>query len=128
MTPLRIETIGLHTQEAAKAVVLAGLAERFDSMDHALNPDLNAIVQTYTENGEVFLVGRYQHEVVCTGALIQESPNIGRIVRMSVLKAYRRRGFARLMLSELEQAAKSKGFSRIVLETTNLGMMQSGFT
>lgn len=119
MSQLIIDEVTEDTQEQAKRVVLSGLEERLGFLNESYNTDLNNIVQNYTNHGDVFLTGTLRSEVICTGALIEERKDVGRIVRMSVLKAYRRKGFARKMLEELEAIARTKKYVKIVLETTN---------
>ncbi|MGG3507730.1 GNAT family N-acetyltransferase [Paenibacillus lautus] len=116
---LVIEEVSKETQEHAKHIVLDGLKERYGSLDKSLNQDLNEIVLNYNSRGNPFLVGRINTKVVCTGALIREDVDTGRIVRMSVQKEFRRHGIAQKMLKEIERRAQAKGFKRIVLETTN---------
>jgi ribosomal protein S18 acetylase RimI-like enzyme len=119
MTNLRIETVNSCFQEEAKMVILSGLEERFGTLDNTMNQDLNNILQTYLKVKNTFLIGLFQNKVICTGALIYENTRTGRIVRMSVLREYRRKGFARTILIELEKIAKLMGYTRIVLETTS---------
>lgn len=114
---LMIEPVTEATQSIAKELILEGLAERFGFINYSLNPDLNNIVESYIENEDIFLLGTIQGELKCTGALINEETNVGRIVRMSVKKVCRRQGFARLMLASLEEKARNKGYTRLVLET-----------
>jgi ribosomal protein S18 acetylase RimI-like enzyme len=114
---LQIELVTEATQAIAKDLILEGLAERFGFIDYSLNPDLNNIVESYINKGNVFLTGTIQGDIRCTGALINEETTVGRIVRMSVLKEYRRTGFARKMLEKLEGIARDKGYTRLVLET-----------
>jgi ribosomal protein S18 acetylase RimI-like enzyme len=116
---LVIEEVSEETQEQAKYIVLSGLEESFGFLDDSFNKDLNEIYRIYIDAGNLFLIGKLQSEVICTGALIQEEVNIGRIVRMSVLKNYRGRGYARRILEEIEREAFNKGFNKIVLETTS---------
>ncbi|GIO29720.1 MULTISPECIES: GNAT family N-acetyltransferase [Paenibacillus] len=116
---LVFEEVSKETQEHAKQVVLAGLKERFGTLDESLNQDLNEIVLNYNRIGNLFLVGKINTKVVCTGALTREEVDTGRIVRMSVQKEYRRQGIAQKMLKELERRAQAKGYKKIVLETTN---------
>jgi ribosomal protein S18 acetylase RimI-like enzyme len=114
---VKFEPVTIDTQEIAKDLILEGLAERFGFIDYSLNPDLNNIVESYLIKGDTFLLGSIQGEIKCTGALINEETNVGRIVRMSVIKEYRRMGLARKMLKKLEGIARDKGYTRIVLET-----------
>ena len=82
---LVIEEVSKDTQEDAKLIVLAGLRERFGSLDESLNQDLNEIVLNYSSRGNHFLVGRINTKVICTGALIREEVDTGRIVRMWIV-------------------------------------------
>lgn len=52
----------------------------------------------------------------CAG-LRRRDDDVVEIKRMFVRTAYRRRGFARLLLTELEALARARGFRRVVLET-----------
>lgn len=104
-------------QAAAKALILAGLAEHWGWLDEHLNPDLNDIAASYAAG--VFLVGVVDGRVVATGALIPESETSGRIVRMSVDSKMRRQGYGRGLLQALLQIAKGKSYTQIVLETTS---------
>ncbi|WP_374017133.1 GNAT family N-acetyltransferase [Paenibacillus thiaminolyticus] len=56
-------------------------------------------------------------EPIGTGALVEEAEDTGRIVCMSVSKPYRRHGYARMILFELERKAVEQGMRRLVLET-----------
>ncbi|WP_246079195.1 GNAT family N-acetyltransferase [Paenibacillus piri] len=114
---LTIEFVNDETQIQAKQLILDGLEEHFGFLDTSLNPDLNNIVDHYIKNGNVFLVGLVQGEVVCSGALISVNDNSGRIVRMSVKKTFRRNGFAGIIIRALEQIAKEKGYKSIMLKT-----------
>jgi GNAT superfamily N-acetyltransferase len=114
---LKIIEVNHSIQDCAKEIILEGLEERFGFLDRSLNSDLNDIQENYINKGYVFLLGIYDSKPVCTGALIKEDKEIGRIVRMSVLKDYRRKGLAQVIISELENKAVELGFTRIVLET-----------
>lgn len=116
---LVIEEVTKETQDQAKYIILSGLQERFGYLDDSYNKDLDDIYDYYMNGENVFLLGRLHTKVICTAALIHEEIHIGRVVRMSVLQDYRRRGYARRMLEEIERHARSKGFEKIVLETTN---------
>lgn len=63
------------------------------------------------------IVGYNQGNLICTGALIKENRQTGRITRMSVAKEYRGKGFAKTMLAKLEDKAKQAGYSKLVVET-----------
>lgn len=114
-----IEILPLSTyyEEQSKALILEGFKERFGFIDQSLNPDLHNLYSHYSQPGRLFLIGLKENEVVVTGALIQESIDTGRIVRMSVDHLHRRHGLAERMLKELEALAINLGYRKLVLET-----------
>jgi GNAT superfamily N-acetyltransferase len=112
-----IEDVTEATQEQAKKIILDEIAERFGFLDKTLNPDLNNIVANYSHVGNTFVVGLWSGTPVCTGALIHEGVATARVARMSVMKEFRRRGFARRILEQLVDRAKRQGYIRLVLET-----------
>ena len=104
-------------QVEVKELILAGLAEHWGTMDSSMNPDLDAIGLTYAK--AVFLVAWDQGKIVGTGALIPESSDTARIVRMSVAAEMRRNGVGSKILQRLCEQAKSMGYQRLVLETVD---------
>ncbi|WP_019416152.1 GNAT family N-acetyltransferase [Paenisporosarcina sp. TG20] len=106
-------------EEEARKLILKGLEERFGFIDPAYNPDLINIIKSYSQKGQVFLIGVYDNRVVCTGAVSCEEAGVGRIERMSVKKECRRLGLAKLMIQCLELSAKQEGYHKVVLETNN---------
>ena len=102
-------------QEAARRLILAGMEERWGWLDETKNRDLDDIGATYA--GGCFLVALVGGEVQATGALIREAEGVGRIVRMSVARAWRRRGVGTLLLNSLLARARAAGYRRVVLET-----------
>jgi predicted GNAT family N-acyltransferase len=53
--------------------------------------------------------------VVATGRLVRLDANTGKVGRMAVARAERGRGAGRLVLAELEQAARERGMAEVVL-------------
>lgn len=113
---MRIRPFRPDDQPAAKALILAGLAEHWGRLDPTLNPDLDDIAASYAD--AVFLVAELDGQIVGTGVLVAETAVVGRIVRMSVARAQRRRGIARQLLAALIAAAQAKQYTQLVLETT----------
>lgn len=111
----------------ARDLVLKGLSEYFDLYNPDFNPDLSDILKSYSEGKGTFLVGTYEDKVIGTGALIEESEGIGRVVRMSTDKQYRKCGVASKILKALEEIAREKGYSKIVLETTKTWIVARWF-
>jgi ribosomal protein S18 acetylase RimI-like enzyme len=107
-------------QGAARALILAGLAEHWGTLDPTLNPDLDDIAVAY--GAGVFLVAVVEADgaerIVGTGALQPVDATTGQIVRMSVARKARRQGIGRQILDALLDAARARGMRRVVLETT----------
>ncbi|MBM7096741.1 GNAT family N-acetyltransferase [Bacillus sp. H-16] len=114
---MKIVKIQSSREEEAKNLIFEGMKERFGSIDHSLNKDLQPIRAFYNRTGYVFLTGIFEGKVVGTGALSYESPGVGRIGRMSVKAGYRRRGLARKMLRRLEEWGEDMGYKSFVMET-----------
>ncbi|GIP37757.1 hypothetical protein J31TS4_10370 [Paenibacillus sp. J31TS4] len=115
--PLRIENVSRETEAQVRALVLAGLEERFGWLDSTLNPDLEQLTETYRSQGAIFLVGLLEDRAVCCGAYVPLEQGTGRIVRMSVHRPYRRLGYAGRILAALEQTAAARGCRRLELKT-----------
>lgn len=116
---IQIQPITKVFEEEARELVLKGFEERFGFIDPAYNPDLKSILNSYSREGAVFLVGIYDTRVICTGAISYEASGVGRVERMSVMKEYRRAGVAKTMIDRLELWAKLEGYQQLVLETNN---------
>ncbi len=65
----------------------------------------------------VFLVGWAADVAVATGGLRRHDEESAEIKRMYVVESYRGRGYARVVLAELERYAARAGYRRILLET-----------
>jgi ribosomal protein S18 acetylase RimI-like enzyme len=118
---LHIRPFEARDQQAARQLILNGLGGHFGFIDETLNPDLNDILRTYVEPGEIFLVAEDEEgNIVGTGALVREAEDVGRIKRVSVESTQRRRGIGRAIAQRLLELARQRGYHRIVLET-NLG-------
>jgi len=100
-----------------QALILAGLEDHWGFLDEGTTPDLKHI-SAYYQTG-VFLVAWFEGEFVGTGAFIPRSDETVEVVRMSVTKQMRRRGFGRQMLYELCSQAVQTGYKRVILETTD---------
>lgn len=116
---IQIRPFQIDDQERVQNLIMEGLAEHFNSIDPSLNPDLHDINASYLQQGALFLVVELAGELVGTGAMISETENIGRIVRVSVAKSHRRMGIGRLITENLIQAAGQYRFRQIVVETND---------
>jgi GNAT superfamily N-acetyltransferase len=101
-------------QESFRALVLDGMAERWEVVDESLNADLSDIETHYDK--DCVLVAMHNLMVVGTGILAVRAEE-GEIVRMSVHRDYRRRGIATQMVSELVSLGSRYGLKRLVVET-----------
>ncbi len=104
-------------QPTAKAIVLAGMTERWGKLDPTLNPDLNDIHASFIDAGDYFFVGEVDGQLVATGALTHEAEGVARIVRMSVLAGWQGCGFGRNITQFLIDHARKCGYREIVVET-----------
>jgi putative acetyltransferase len=103
-------------QDAVRSLILEGLREHWGSVDPALNPDLDDLATTYAA-GRV-LVASDGAVVVGTGTVIRCDDTTAEIVRMSVVRTYRRSGLGRRLVEDLVATARRWGMSRVVLETS----------
>jgi GNAT superfamily N-acetyltransferase len=106
-------------QEAARSLILEGLGGHFGFIDESMNPDLDDIQTTYLDAGACFVVAEVGGDLAGTGALIEEEPGVGRLVRMSVSTAHRGKGLGRALVSYLLDEARSRGYQQVVCETNH---------
>lgn len=106
-------------QDAARALVLQGLGDHFGAIRPELNPDLDDIQAAYLDRGALFVVAVVQERLVGTGALIAETAGTGRIVRVSVDRAWRRQGIGRGIVAHLIAAARTAGYQTLLVETND---------
>lgn len=112
---IRVRALEARDQDGARRVVLEGMRERWGTLDETLNPDLSDIARAYADGA--FLVAECGGAIVGTGGLLPRGDRSVEIVRMSTLRAYRRRGIARLVLTSLVAEARRRDLSRVVLAT-----------
>jgi len=103
-------------QQEVRALILAGLEERWGALDPARNPDLNDIATSYVQAD--FLVALLDDRIVGCGACIPRAPGVGEIARMSVATDMRRHGIGKAILQQLRERAYAAGIRRLILETT----------
>ena len=103
-------------QDAVRSLILEGLREHWGSVDPGLNPDLDDLATTYAA-GRV-LVATDDGTVIGTGTMIRRGDTTAEIVRMSVVRTYRRTGLGRRLVDDLVATARRWGMSRVVLETS----------
>ncbi len=101
---------------AINALVIDGLVERWGWHDSTLNPDLKSFDEFYRD--ATVLVAKVEQRIVGCGVLANERVGIGRIVRMSVARHWRRSGIGSQILAVLLESAKSLGYTQVVLETS----------
>jgi ribosomal protein S18 acetylase RimI-like enzyme len=106
-------------QEMARRLILAGLGEHFGFVDETMNPDLDDIHAHYVDPGHHFLLAEIDGQIIGTGALIEEAPQTGRLVRMSVDPNYRGRGIGKALVRYLMDVARERGYTRLLTETND---------
>ena len=106
-------------QVPARRLILEGLGEHFGVIDETCNPDIDDIAGHYPDRGHVFLVAEYGAELVATGALVCEDQQTGQLVRVSVVKRWRRQGLGRTLVQRLIAAARDRKLARLWMETND---------
>jgi ribosomal protein S18 acetylase RimI-like enzyme len=106
-------------QQAARSLILTGLGEHFGFIDETLNPDIDDIQRQYIDQGFTFVVVELGADLVGTGALIAESDEDSRMVRVSITSTCRRMGIGRRVVEHLVNVARQRGFARVLVETNN---------
>jgi ribosomal protein S18 acetylase RimI-like enzyme len=104
-------------QKAARQLILTGLGGHFGWIDESCDPDLDDILATCVRPDHLFVVAEEERTLVGTGGLVYESATRGRIVRVSVDAAHRRRGIGRALTACLLEAARQGGLRQAVVST-----------
>jgi ribosomal protein S18 acetylase RimI-like enzyme len=115
------------TQPAA-APLLAGLRQEYTQLygpEAATEVDRHSPIEFLPPSG-AFLILEHQGMTVAGGALRRLGGGVGEIKRMWTHERYRGRGYARLVLGELERAALRRGYHTVRLETRNLQVAAIG--
>ena len=110
---MKIRRLELGDEAGVRALIQAGLRERFDPYLEGYDPDLNDLWAHHLE----FLVGVLNGSIVATGGLKLEDARTVRVRRLSVAPAARGCGLGSLILNALLCEARVQGFARAVLET-----------
>jgi predicted GNAT family acetyltransferase len=114
---VKIRNFQAQDQEIVKTLILQGLGEHFGRINPDLNPDLNDINTAYVQAGHSFIVAEIGGQIVGTAALVIESPQVGRIVRVTVSPEQRRAGIGRLLVEHLVKTAVEQAMNKILVET-----------
>jgi len=105
-------------QAAVRELVLAGMRERWGgAYDPSANPDLDDISASYLDQRAEVVVVELRGSIVATGALLPEGGSRGRIVRVSVARTHRRRGFGRQVVEELVRRARRRRMVEVIVLT-----------
>ncbi len=111
---MQLRTLGLDHPDARRliAAVQREYVERYGGEDGSpVDPAEFAPPQG------TFLVGYVDGEPVASGGWRRRDGATAEIKRMYVVPSARRRGYARLLLAELERSAAAAGYHDVVLET-----------
>lgn len=117
ISPVEIRMFKNEDQESARQLIISGLGEYFDQIDYSLNSDLDDIGASYIKTENDFIIAEIDRRMVGTGALIQESNDSGRIVRVSVSKSMRNRGIGKIIVEYLIGIGRKRKLKQIVVET-----------
>ncbi|MCX6378139.1 MAG: GNAT family N-acetyltransferase [Armatimonadetes bacterium] len=103
-------------QKEVRGLIEAYLSERWGSLDASLNPDIRDITEAYREG--YFAVALEKGRVIGTGAILPESVESARVVRMTVSKERRGEGIGSKILDALCEEARRRGYRSLKVETT----------
>jgi len=117
ISPVEIRGFDIRDQESARQLIISGLGEHFDQIDYSMNSDLDDIFASYIKSENAFIIAEIDHCMVGTGALVQESNDTGRIVRVSVSKTMRNRGIGKMIVEHLIELGRKRKLKLIVVET-----------
>ena len=105
-------------QASVRDLILEGMKERWgDAFDPERNSDLDDIVGSYVVHGAAVVVVEEDGMVIATGMLAPAGDGTGRLVRVAVASAHRRRGLGRLLVDELVRRAKACSMSEVRVST-----------
>lgn len=100
----------------ARSIILTGFKEHFGYIDSKANPDLENIANFYSDKYAQFYVAEIQGVIVGTGAL-KVRGDVGEIVRISVLKDWRKKGIGKKLVQSLLDVAKEMKLKQVVVAT-----------
>lgn len=102
-------------QPVVRALVLAGLGDRFGTIDETRNPDLDDIAATYLAPGGAVFVAERAGAIIGTATLTTD----GWLVRMSVRRDARGAGLGRRLVAVVLAEARARGFADVRCETND---------
>ena len=106
-------------QEPVRALILEGMKERWaEKYEPDRDHDVDDIWRHYVKGrgADVRVIGA-GNEVIAVGMLVLIDDRTGRLVRISVDRRHRRKGFATTMIRELMDLARERGMAKVVIET-----------
>ena len=112
----RVEPADPCSPDAARLIALLTeeLARRYDFLDDGAG---NFAPEDVVVDGAAFLIGRAGGEAVACGAFRPLVPGVAEVKRIFVAPEHRGRGYAKLLLREIERRAAACGYARLRLET-----------
>jgi GNAT superfamily N-acetyltransferase len=119
MTDKRIREFTRADQAAVRALVLAGLADHWGTLDPSRNPDLDDIAGWYGPMRGHTVGAEHDGSIVGTGTMHQVDDQTGVLVRMSVSRKSRGQGIGRALVAALVETARARGYQRVICETTD---------
>ena len=111
---MKIRRLEAGDAAVVRALVQAGLCERFDPYLEGYDPDLNDLWAHHLE----FLVGVLNGSIVSTGGLKLEDARTVRVTRLSIALNARGNGYGTAMLEMLLRESRGRGFAQTVLTTS----------
>ena len=110
-------TIALRLVSFSSPLVCALIDEWNDELGFIPKGGSTVEVTDFEPPGGAFLLAMSEDQAVACGGLRSLTPTSGEIKRLFVSSAARRRGVARILLSELERRAAGLGLVKVRLDT-----------
>ena len=95
-----------------------GTTRDYPKADPKYDEDLTRLEEVYLGEGANFWVVEAPDGLVAMAAISRVDATTGRLRRMRVTEAWRRKGVAKALLGEAVDFCRSKGYERLILDTT----------
>jgi len=95
-----------------------GTTRDYPTVDPKYDEDLTRIEEVYLGEGSNFWVVEGSDRLVGMAAIARVDEAAGRLRRMRVTEAWRRKGVAKALLAEAVRFCRARGYDRLVLDTT----------
>jgi GNAT superfamily N-acetyltransferase len=97
---------------------VVGTTRDYPKVDPKYDDDLTRLEEVYLGEGANFWVVEAADGLVAMAAISRVDATTGRLRRMRVTEAWRRKGVAKALLHEAIDFCRTRGYERLILDTT----------